>query len=315
MYTRLQSGRMMQLIAIGVAFATSVEAHEGRPHSWSELASAWSFEPVVVVSLLITAILFVAGLRRRTVRGHKLDRLEAWSFVGGWLALAIALVSPLHAWGSVLFSAHMGQHEVLMLVAAPLLVLARPLVMFTWAVPLKWFRLITAPTKSSVFRKTWRFVTLPLVAFLLHAVALWVWHFPSLFDAVQHSELVHSAQHMCFLFSALLFWWSLIRGQQGVMGYGSAVLYLFTTSLHSGLLGALLSLSDSVWYSSYVGLTKPWGLTPIEDQQLGGLIMWIPAGFVYLFAALLMFVGWMQTAELRAQKFMKTHDVLSEADS
>jgi cytochrome c oxidase assembly factor CtaG len=145
-------------------------------------------------------------------------------------------------------------------------------------------------------------LTLPFVAWLIHAIALWTWHMPVLFEAVLHNELVHTAQHLSFLLSALLFWWALIHGRQGWMGYGAAVLYVFTTSLHSGLLGALLTFSRSVWYPSYLGLTNSWGLTPLEDQQLGGLIMWIPAGVLYAFAGLALVAGWLREAEARATK-------------
>jgi len=102
--------------------------------------------------------------------------------------------------------------------------------------------------------------------------------------------------------TALLFWWALIHGPQGALGYGAAVLYLFTTSVHSGVLGALITLAGSVWYPSYVGLTSSWGLTPLEDQQLGGLIMWIPAGLVYVIAGLALFAGWLREADVRAGK-------------
>jgi cytochrome c oxidase assembly factor CtaG len=107
--------------------------HEGQPHNWHDLARAWSFEPLVVIALTLTAVVFAMGWWRlsREAGKHGSRRIwEVFCFAGGWLALFIALVSPLHAWGSVLFSAHMSQHEVLMLVAAPLLVLGRPLVVF-----------------------------------------------------------------------------------------------------------------------------------------------------------------------------------------
>src|SRR6185369_10475417 len=100
--------------------------HEGRPHNWHDLVRAWSFEPVVVISLLLTAVLFILGLYR--LKGRAIRNWEALCFAFGWLALFVALVSPVHAWGQVLFAAHMTQHEILMLVAAPLLVLGRPLV-------------------------------------------------------------------------------------------------------------------------------------------------------------------------------------------
>jgi putative membrane protein len=272
--------------------------HEGRPHNWNDLARAWSFEPLIVISLAISALLFASGLRRQ----RSIRTWEALCFAGGWFALFVALVSPLHAWGQVLFSAHMTQHEILMLVAAPLLVLGRPLLAFLWALPLSWSRRLGNLAKTGPINRVWKALTIPLVAWLVHAVALWIWHIPVLFEAVLHNEAVHMAQHLSFLLSALLFWWALIHGPQGAMGYGAAVLYLFTTSIHSGVLGALLTVAGSVWYPSYVGLTNSWGLTPLEDQQLGGLIMWIPAGLVYVIAGLALFAGWLREADLRSAK-------------
>jgi cytochrome c oxidase assembly factor CtaG len=274
--------------------------HGGAPHNWHELARAWSFEPLVIISLTITALLFIIGLyrlKRRSIRAW-----EALCFAGGWLALFVALVSPVHAWGQVLFSAHMSQHEILMLVAAPLLVLGRPLIAFLWALPLSWSRSLGNLRKITWINRLWRALTIPLVAWLIHAIALWVWHIPALFDATLHSEAIHTLQHLSFLLSALLFWWALIHGRQGAMGYGAAVLYVFTTSVHSGALGALITLAGSVWYPSYAPLTASWGLTPLEDQQLGGLIMWIPAGLVYVIAGLALFAGWLREADLRATR-------------
>jgi len=279
--------------------------HGGQPHNWHDLARAWSFDPLVVISLTIAGALFAIGLYRLWREAPKRRSIRTWEalcFAGGWLALFVALVSPVHAWGRVLFSAHMTQHEVLMLVAAPLLVLGRPLVVFLWALPLHWSRRVGNLGKIVWVNRLWRTLTIPLLAWLLHAIALWMWHIPVLFEAVLHSELVHTLQHLSFLLSALLFWWALIHGPQGAMGYGAAVLYLFTTSIHSGALGALLTVAESVWYPSYGSLTASWGLTPLEDQQLGGLIMWIPAGLVYVIAGLALFAGWLREAGLRAEK-------------
>ena len=274
--------------------------HGSQPHNWHDLIRAWSFEPLVVISLVLTAVVFIIGLyhlKRRSIRTW-----EALCFAGGWLALFVALVSPVHAWGRVLFSAHMSQHEILMLVAAPLLVLGRPLIAFLWALPLNWSRSLGNVSKITWINRVWRTLTIPLVAWLLHAVALWTWHIPALFEATLYSDAIHTLQHLSFLLSALLFWWALIHGPQGAMGYGAAVLYLFTTSVHSGALGALLTVAGSVWYPSYTPLTASWGLTPLEDQQLGGLIMWIPASLVYVIAGLALFAGWLREADLRRER-------------
>lgn len=273
--------------------------HEGKPHNWHDLIRAWSLEPLVIIALTLTALLFIIGLHRKR---RSIRTWEALCFSLGWFALFVALVSPLHAWGQVLFSAHMTQHEILMLVAAPLLVLGRPLVTFLWALPLDLSRGLGNIAKIRALNRLWRTFTIPLVAWLVHAIALWIWHIPVLFEAVLHHEPVHTAQHLSFFISALLFWWALIHGPQGAMGYGAAVLYLFTTSVHSGVLGALITIAGSVWYPSYVGLTNSWGLTPLEDQQLGGLIMWIPAGLVYVIAGLALFAGWLREADVRAMK-------------
>src|SRR4029079_9389728 len=187
-------------------------------------------------------------------------------------------------------------------VAAPLLVLGRPLVTFLWALPLNWSRSLGNIAKIRVLNRLWRAFTIPLVAWFVHAVALWIWHIPILFEAVLHYESVHTAQHLSFFISALLFWWALIHGPQGAMGYGAAVLYPFTTSIHSGVLGALITIAGTAWYPSYVGLTSSWGLTPLEDQQLGGLIMWIPAGLVYVIAGVALFAGWLREADVLAGK-------------
>ena len=297
-----QLTRFLSVIAICM-LATPAIAHEGKPHTWHDLWRSWSFEPVVIICLALTAFLFGFGLWQLWKESGTNKGIKTWEaiyFTGGWLTLFVALVSPVHAWGRVLFSAHMTQHELLMLVAAPLLVLGRPMIAFMWALPLNWSRRIGAVAKVNWFQKSWRLLTIPLVAWLIHAIALWMWHVPALFEATLHSELIHTLQHLAFLFSALLFWWALIHGRRGWMGYGAAVLYVFTTSIHSGLLGALLTFSSSVWYPSYIGLTTSWGLTPLEDQQLGGLIMWIPAGVVYAIGGLALLAGWLRESEAHA---------------
>jgi cytochrome c oxidase assembly factor CtaG/cytochrome c2 len=216
------------------------------------------------------------------------------AFAAGWFVLGIALVSPVHRLGSTLFSAHMVQHELLMVVAAPLLVLGRPLIPFIWALPLSWRRAVGGWATFGPVQRVWVLISLPLVAWGLHAVAIWAWHAPGLFQATLRSESVHTAQHLSFLLTALLFWWALLRGREGRPARLAGVLYLFTTAVHTNLLGALLAFSNRVWYPIYDAGTAPWGLTPLEDQQLAGLIMWVPAGVAYLVAALALAASWLR---------------------
>ncbi|HKP46397.1 MAG TPA: cytochrome c oxidase assembly protein [Pyrinomonadaceae bacterium] len=283
-----------------VSAALPVVAHEGKPHHPHDLLYTWGLDPLVIISLIVSGWLYARGLRRvwrEAGTGHGIKKWEAAAFAGGWFSILVALVSPLHPLGEVLFSAHMTQHELLMLVAAPLTVLGRPVISFLWAMPLHVSRSLGNAVKAPWFDRTWQFITKPLAAWVIHAFSLWVWHAPVLFQATLTSNLIHTIQHIFFLGSALLFWWALIHGPRGAMGYGVAILYVFTTSIHSGVLGALITFAGWVIYPAYSHTTWSWGLTPLEDQQLGGLIMWIPAGVVYIIAGLALFAGWMRESE------------------
>jgi cytochrome c oxidase assembly factor CtaG len=284
-----------------LAIARLASAHEAGPASLGELGSWWAFDPGVVLPLVLSGFLYALGVwRLRAAAQSAFGNGEIICYTVGWLTLVIALVSPLHPWGSVLFSAHMTQHELLMLVAAPLLVLGRPMIPFLWALPRATARRIARWARAYWWKRAWQVTTAPFIAWLIHAVVLWTWHVPFLFQATRDSEFVHALQHGSFLFSALLFWWAILHGRRRAVGFGVAVLYMFTTALHSGLLGALLTFTRTIWYPIYSDTTQPWGLTPLEDQQLGGLIMWIPAGLVYVIAGLALFAGWLRESEKRA---------------
>ena len=281
-------------------------AHAGRAVAPHDLARAWSVDPGVVISLFVSAWLYSRGVERlwrRSGVGRGVRRWEVACFAGGWIALFLALVSPLDALGGALFSAHMVQHELLMALAAPLLVLGRPLVPLLWALPMRWRRGLGRWAKGGAVRGTWRTISGPGAAWALHAAALWLWHLPLAYEAVLRSGWMHALQHASFLGTALLFWWALIHGREGRMGYGASVLYLFATAVHSGALGALLTVADRPWYPAYTTSTAVWGLTPLEDQQLAGLVMWIPAGLGYLVAALILIAAWMRESERRTARW------------
>lgn len=281
-------------------------AHEGESIEPHDLWKAWSFEPGVVIPLAVAAILYSLGARRS--RGIR--PLQMASFWAAWMILALALVSPVHPLGEVLFSAHMVQHEILMLMVAPLFVISRPLVAFLWALPLGTRRFIGAWSKRGFVRWLWHLLTRPLTAWWIHAAALWLWHAPALFQATLTSERVHALQHVSFLGSALLFWWSLLSASS-VEKYGSGFLYIFSSAVHTSVLGALLTLSPRVWYPAYAARVHAWGMTPLQDQQIGGLIMWVPAGLVYLAAGLYMFAKWIRHSDTtRSQVLSQVSGVL-----
>ena len=286
--------------------------HAGAPLAPHDIWRAWSFEPAVLAPLVLGGFVYARGARQavsRTTRAKIAITREMIFFALGFTVLVIAMISPIHAAGSALFSAHMIQHELLMAIAAPLLVMGRPAIPLVWGLPESVRRPVGRAFTGPVVKGVSSAFTRPLTAFLVHAAAIWTWHAPSLYDASVASELVHSAQHFSFLGSALLFWWSILQSRQRRGSEGFAILYLFLTAIHTTLLGALLTVSDRSIYSAYHdSATLPWGLTSLEDQQLGGIIMWVPGSVVYMIAALYLMLGLLTKSNARV-----THAVRSAA--
>ncbi len=285
------------LLLSSSAAAHVVEMADREAPSIDASSFTWNPDPWLIAALLAPAALYVIGLNNLQAADTRSDltKWRALAFFGGWLALLAALISPLDALGSMLFSAHMLQHELLMLIAAPLLVLGKPLAVFVWGLPPPWRRAIARPFRSGFWQAPWHQLTKPLSAWIIHAVVLWGWHAPLLFEASLRNDAIHELQHASFLLSALLFWWALLRGRTRL----SAALYMLTTMIHTGVLGALLTFAPGIWYPAYFATTAAWGFSPLEDQQLGGLIMWVPAGFVLMLAGLLLLGKWLSEQSLR----------------
>lgn len=176
--------------------------------------------------------------------------------VGAVIFALVALGPPLEPLTEELFSAHMVQHMIFVLVVAPLVVASRAL----------------AGRVPGILRSTW-------VVFAAHALALWAWHLPALYDAAMDSLPLHLIEHLCFLVTAVLFW-NVVLNASG--DRFKRVALVFGTALQSGALGVVIAFAGSVIYRSHVASARDWDMTPLEDQQLAGAIMWVPPGVVYL---------------------------------
>ena len=265
-------------------------------------AGAW--DVVMAAALCASTTLYTVGLLRlwrHAGPGRGVRPGNVVAFAVGITTLVIALLSPLDRLSDVLFSAHMGQHELLMLVAAPLLVMGKPWLTAAWALPERWRASTLSLGQTPAVRRPFRAVTAPVTILVLHALALWIWHVPGLFEGAMRHEGVHALQHTSFFVTAALFWWALVQGRYGRRGYGASLLFVFITGMHSGILGALITFGRRLWYPLYDARARAAGLDPLREQQLAGLLMWIPAGVILLVLGLALLVAWLGEAERRTR--------------
>jgi putative membrane protein len=291
------------LLIAGTALAHVVEreAHQ----RWWEL---WNLRPVVVLALAGVTLLYLLGVRRLWTRAgynRGITTRQLWSFMAGMAALAAALISPIDVLSDELGSVHMVQHMLIMMIAAPLIVLGAALTVMLWALPAPWRstlgrwwksggtltrlgdELAASPSRSYLL---WQ----PLLMWALFALTLWILHVPALYEAALQDRFLHDLQHIAFFVTSCLFWRVVVDPlSRWRLNPGVAVLYLFTTSLHASALGVFMAFAPSVWYAPYEATTVLWNLPAIEDQQLAGYIMWMPGCLVYAVAAAIIFGLWL----------------------
>jgi len=299
-----------------------VLAHPGGPLLPHDLWSAWNLEPSILIPIALTTLIYLWGMRnvwRQAGLGRGITMRQSLGFLGALLALFVAFVSPLDALSEVLFSAHMVQHMILMLIAAPLFVLCNFPLAFLWALPRSSAQGLTSRwNRWQIASAIWHVLSNPIFAWILFTLALWCWHAPKFYETALQNEGIHDLEHLTFLGTGMLFWWGLLKPtRQRHLHYAMAIPYLFTTILESGILGALMTFTTRPWYPHYETLVSPWGFTPLQDQQLAGLIMWIPGGFVFTLLTIGFFAAWLRALErrsirLRHRQVLRTRFELKE---
>jgi putative membrane protein len=272
-------------------------AHTGQPPAPHDLWWAWNFDPMLVVGLVVAVWAYRRGAAAGSRRGS--DGWRARCFIGAMVAVTIALASPLDALSGALASAHMVQHVLLVLVAAPLLALSAPMTTLLRGSPavvrdasVRWRR------RLRLTRSKLRPLRHPITVWLLHVGTLWFWHAAVPYNAAVEHHLLHVVEHATFLVTGVLFWRVVVgapKADRVTNGFG--VLLVFAMAMQSVFLSALLTFATTPWYSAYAATTARWEVDPLADQQLAGVIMWIPAGLVYVGAALGLLVAWIRATE------------------
>jgi putative membrane protein len=287
------------LLLVTFVGSEAVGAH-GLGHELTAPGALSPWDVLAVTVLALAGGLYIRGIRRMAERGATHPRRETAAFSCGWLALMATLLPPLDALALERFSAHMAQHELMMLAAVPMLMAGRPLSACLWGLPASLRPGFAALVQRGPVGEAWRVLTAPLAAWALHGVAIWIWHAPALYEWAVRNEAVHAFQHLTFVGTSALFWWGLLYGRYGRAGYGAAVFYVFTTAVHTGLLGALVTFARSPLYPIYVSRAAVHRLDALGDQQVAGLLMWVPAGILLTATGLALFAAWMGEAERRS---------------
>jgi putative membrane protein len=285
----------------------SLATPPGTPSFPHDLWTSWNIEPSIWIPLLLSILIYVWGTHnawRHAGTGRGITRRQWISFVGAILVVALTLMSPLDALSDALFSAHMVQHLVLVLVAAPLLVLSDFQLALLWALPRR-----RAQALGSGFNQSrsvsggWRVLNHPIFVWIVFTMAMWLWHAPLLYQAALDNEWIHTLEHLTFLITAMLFWWVLFKHTRpDHVHYAMTIPFLFLTVLQSGILGALMTFTFQPWYPNYAASVTRWGLTTLQDQQLAGLIMWIFAGTVFTLLTIGHFAAWLRALEQRSAR-------------
>ncbi|HEX6255677.1 MAG TPA: cytochrome c oxidase assembly protein [Euzebyales bacterium] len=277
---------------------TAVLAHAGQPPQPHDLWTAWNLSPLLLTGLVLAWLAYHRG--RPTGGRRPADVRRARCFAGALLALAVALVSPLDALGAALASAHMVQHVVVILVAAPLLALSAPSSALLRGSPLA-VRRATSRVRHRLrpAERSLRVAAAPVTVWLLHVAVVWLWHASVLYDAAVANEWLHVLEHATFLVTGLWFWRVIIgvRGGAARVPHGLGILLVFAMAMQSVFLSVIMTFARTPWYASYATTTQPWGLDPLADQQLAGVIMWVPAGVIYLGVALALLAVWLRHIE------------------
>jgi len=252
----------------------------------------WNWEPSILIgTVLITGFyLYAIGpLRKRYFPDEPVKTGQTVSFLLGILFMFLSLVSPLDELGdSYLFSAHMVQHLVLTVVGPPLLVIGTP----------GWF--IKPLVRNKIAFRVAKALTYPAVAFVLYNVDFWLWHAPPLYNATLENQNIHILEHLTFIVFGILNWWPIFSQSKDLprLSIGGQVLYLFLSGMPSVLLGAGLTFSPPL-YAPYIAAPRVWGISAATDQQLGGLIMWVPVSISYIVIMSVLFIRWMQQQEAK----------------
>lgn len=281
---------MSTLAITGAAIAPYYPGHVGGIEGpwWA----AWNADPQVLIPAALVLWIYVRGLRRSRLP-HPWWRTGL--FVTGLAVIVLALQSPIDRLGEHHFVFHMVQHELLTMVGVPFMLLGAPTTPMLLGLSRGIRQAIIRPLAGNAWlHRIFRVLTHPVVAAAHLIVATTVWHMPFAFDAALRDSLIHQIQHTSFLVGSAFFWWNVIDPAplRSRLSYPQRILYLLPSMVQRIIIGAFLTFSTEPWYRTYLEMTPFIPLSPLEDQQLGGLLMWVPMEIVNVAIIGVLFFMW-----------------------
>ncbi len=270
--------------------------------AWSAL-TAWTLEPHVILPVLLVALAYHWAVRtvNRLHPASRVPRRRVWAWDAGLLVIIVALESPIGTYDTTLFSVHMLQHMLLMMVAAPLLVLGAPVTLLLRVVRPEARQRLIIPFLHS---RPVRFVSHPVVAWLIFTGVAYGAHFSPLFDAALVSDPIHILEHVLFLTAGVLFWWVAIGVDPNPsrLGHGGRVFYMLIGMPWSSFLGLAIFSAPGVLYLHYTTPIRTWGPSPLSDQQVAGGLMWAGGDLVFLIAMVIAIAAWLRAEEAEGKR-------------
>ncbi|GAC1567271.1 MAG: cytochrome c oxidase assembly protein [Ktedonobacteraceae bacterium] len=256
------------------------------PNFW---LTRWNWDPSIVIgtALIVGLYLYAIGPVRKRHQFASASRGQVFAFMLGMGLMFLALVSPLDELGdSYLFSAHMVQHLFLTIIGPPLLLIGTP----------DWF--IRPIVRNKMLFAAAHVFTYPAVAFFLFNADFFAWHAPLLYNATLENSTIHIIEHLSFIIFGVLNWWPIFSPSRDLppLSIGGQILYLFLSGMPVVLLGAGLTFAPPL-YAPYIAAPRVWGISAVTDQQLGGLIMWVPGNIIIIVIMSVLFLRWMQRKE------------------
>ena len=300
-FGRAVGGLLGLLAAAGLAAPALAhgQAVPSAPDAGS-LVFGWSFDPLVWLPAIVALLLWRTGVGRvaRLHPTRPVARHRSVSWTLGVVAILVALDSGIARYDTSLFAIHMVQHMLLTLVAPVLLVYAGPITLILQASSPETRKRWVLPVLHS---RVVRFFAFPVVAWLVFAIVMWASHFSPLFDASLENEWLHRLEHAMFLGAALLFWWPVVGSDPSPWRMSPAVkvLYVGLQMPQNTFLALAIYLAGTPLYQHYVTNVRPWGPTPLEDQQSAGGIMWLGGDLAFLTVLILLVLAWMHDEERR----------------